>query len=100
MDLDITLSNDAVFNIPPLNISHSYPVPQPVAKTTIEDGYQWLDHVKKLEKDNLEENGSLGLRTMPALQNLLHSQYLNRTYSHCLWSLPPKYGLVCNENSP
>ena len=55
MYLNITLSNDAVFNIPPLNISHSYPVPQPVTKTIIEDGYHWLDHVKKLEKDNLED---------------------------------------------
>ena len=55
MDLDITLSNDAVFNIPPLNISHSYPVLQPVTKTISEGGYQWLDHVKKLQKDNLED---------------------------------------------
>ena len=36
--------------------SHSYPVSQPVTKTSIEDGYRWLDDVKKLlEKDNLED---------------------------------------------
>ena len=32
-----------VFHIPPLNISHSYPVPQPVTETIIEDGYKSLD---------------------------------------------------------
>ena len=47
MDLDITLSHD-VFQFP----SPSYPVTKPI----IEDGYQWLDDVKKLlEKDNLED---------------------------------------------
>ena len=56
MDLDITLTNDEAFHIPPLNINHSYPVPQPVTKTIIEDGYQWLADVKKvLEKDSLED---------------------------------------------
>ena len=37
MDLDIPLSNDEVSHTPPLNISHSYPFPQPVTKTIIED---------------------------------------------------------------
>ena len=56
MNLDITLSHDEVYHILSLNISHSYPVPQPVTKSIIEDGYQWLDDVKKLlEKDNLED---------------------------------------------
>ena len=39
MYLAITLSHDEIFHIPPLNISHSYPVPQPVTKTIFEDGY-------------------------------------------------------------
>ena len=44
------------FHILPLNIGHSYPVLHPVTKTSIEDGYQWLDDVNKLlEKDNLED---------------------------------------------
>ena len=51
MDLDITLSHDEVFHIPPINISHSYPVSQPVTKTIIKHGFQWLDDVnKRLEK--------------------------------------------------
>ena len=53
---DITMSHDEVFHITPLNISHSYPVPQPVTKTIIEDGFQWLDDVNKLlEKNNLHD---------------------------------------------
>ena len=48
MDPDITLSNYEVFHIPPLNISHAYPLSQPVTKNIIEDVYQWLDDVKKL----------------------------------------------------
>ena len=87
MDLDITLSHVEVFHILPLNISHLYPVLQPVTKTSIEDGYQWLDDVKKLLVKM--ENGSLGLRTMPASQNHLQIHHLNRTCCHCLWSLPP-----------
>ena len=81
MELDINLSHDEVFHIPPLNISHSYPFPKPVTKTIIEDGFQWLDDANKLlEKDNIKDgNGSLGLRTKPALQNHLHSHHLNRT---------------------
>ena len=56
MDLDITLSHDEFLHIPPLNISHSYPVPQHVTKTIIEDGFQWLNNVNKLlEKNNLED---------------------------------------------
>ena len=46
--LALTISHDEIFHIPPLNISHSYPVPQPVTKTIFEDGYWWLDDVKKL----------------------------------------------------
>ena len=47
------------------------------------------------------EDGSLGLHTMPALQNHLYSPHLNLDVDIvCGVSHQPNYGLACNENSP
>ena len=86
-----------VFHIPHLNISHLYPVPQPVTKTIIKDGDQWLDDVKKLlERDNLEDGEFLGLRTTPALHNvsIIHVAIVYEVFHQ------PSYGLAYNENYP
>ena len=56
MDLDITLSHDCIsFLFLSISVIHiQFPNLSP--KTSIEDGYHWLDDVNKLvEKDNLED---------------------------------------------
>ena len=101
MNLDIILSNDEVFHIPPLNIRHSYPALQPVTKIIIEDGYQWLDDVKKLiKKDNLEDGEWISLGCL-LFQHYKTISIPTISIVHvAIVSHQPNYGLACNKNSP
>ena len=83
---------------------HSYPALQAVTKIIIEDGYQWLDDVRKLiEKDNLEDREWISLGcllfqhyktiTIPTI-SIVHVAFAYGV-SH-----QPNYGLACNKNSP